>query len=124
MENKTLSNLLYKVYYTDGSIFVGTKDNVGDTPIWEVLVIVQMDRNHGKRIITNGDFYVYESGSWLACDQWTMMQYMARKGMEKRFLVGVMVDGELWNSTVKKAREDGDFPVQTAYYAGEAKAGD
>jgi len=111
--------ILFKVYYSDGTTFSGTKDNVGDTPMWEGLVIVQRDKNHGRRIVIGGDFYVYENDGWISCDMFTMMQYLARKGMEKRIIVGVMVSQEKWNETVKRAYDDLDFPEKTASYRDE-----
>lgn len=117
------SEILYKVYYSDGSIFVGTEDNVGDTPIFEVLAIVEKDRNHGRKVVSNGDFYIFQNKKWIACDYWTMIQYMARKGMEKRFLIGVMVEEETWNKTITLARHDPDFPTQTAFHLYERREG-
>ena len=109
-----------RVYYGDGSTYDGSVEN---TPIFEVLLIVERDKDHGRIIVSGGDYYIYDDGRWLAVDFVSMLQYMARPGMEKRFLVGVMVHSEKWNDAVRRARSDPDFPPQTALSAYETKAG-
>lgn len=118
----------YRVYYAPGSchgleIFDGTLENWGDTPIHEVLVIVQTSKEHGRKLVLGGDYYIWEGEEigWIPCDRDTMYQYMARKGKEKRFLLGVMSDQNTWDKIVKQARLDKDFPKQTALAPYETK---
>ena len=110
----------FRVYYSDGSTYEGA---VESTPIFEVLMIVERDADHGRRLVSNGDYYIYDDGKWLAVDFVGMLQYMARPSMEKRFLVGVMVHSEKWNNVVRRARSDPDFPTQTALSAYETRVG-
>lgn len=108
----------WKVYYTENRTYNGSVENV---PIWEVLLIVERDRNHGRKIVSGGDYYIFDNERWQSVDSVGMLQYMARPGMYKRFLVGVMIDDDDWNEVVKKARNDPDFPVQTALHGYETK---
>lgn len=110
----------WRVYYSDGATYDGPVDNV---PIWEVLVIVERDPMHGRKLVSGGDYYIYDGGRWIAGDLMTMWQYMARPGTVKRVLVGVMVNSKKWQETMRKARNDPDFPVQTALHQYEDREG-
>lgn len=120
----------YRVYYAPNSChglntFDGNADNWGDTPIHEVLAIVQTDKDHGRQVVSGGDYFIWTGNvtGWISCDRDTMYQYMARKGKEKRFLLGVMVDTDTWNRIATQARLDPDFPKQTALHRYETKVG-
>lgn len=120
-----MADLLYRVYYSSHAAqrtFDGYADNIGDTPIFEVLVIVQRDKDHNRRLVSGKDFYIWEGGAlgWVAVDRWGMMQYMARPGLEKRFLVGVMC--ETFAEAMQQARTDPAFKPQTALHVFEDKA--
>lgn len=110
----------WRVYYADGTTYNG---DVANVPIFEVLVIVEVDKNHGRKLISNGDYYIWDDRRWLACDKETKEAYMARPGMEKRYLIGVMVHDEKWERIMKVARNDADFPIQTATHMYESKEG-
>jgi hypothetical protein len=115
-----MNDIDFKIYYSDGSVYSG---DVSECPIWEVLLIVEKDKEHGRKIVSGGDYYTYEDGRWISCDFITMLQYMARSGMYKRFLVGVMSSHEKWADAVRRARVDPDFPEQTALHKFESKDG-
>lgn len=106
----------FKVYYRDGSTYVGPPEN---TPILDVVLIQEFDSSHGRRLITGGDFYMWENGAWTPGDEWTMISYMNRPGFKKRFLIGVMVHSEEWNYFLKVAKEDPFFPERTGHYSWE-----
>lgn len=108
----------FRIYYADGTTYDGPVDHV---PIWEVLVIVERDPMHGRKLVSSGDYYIYDNARWIACDLMTVWQYLARPGMLKRVLVGVMVDSERWQETMRRARYDPDFPAQTALHHYESR---
>ena len=110
----------FKIYYSNGETYVG---DVAYAPIWETLIIVERDEEHGRKIVSGGDYFIYDNEKWIACDFVTMLQYMAKDGMYKRFLVGVMVTSEVWQDAMLKARSDPDFPTQTALHTYESKDG-
>jgi hypothetical protein len=101
---------LFKVYYTDGSTFTG---DAFETPALNVLFIVEKSAEHGRRLISNGDYYVYESHGWEAVDREGMFQYLCDKG-PRRILLGRIVPNEQWNAIRAKAESDPDFPPRTS----------
>ena len=109
----------WKVYYSDGSTYTGS---VEIAPVLEVLLIVERDEKHGRKIVSGGDFYTFHNGRWQSVDYFGMIQYLVRPGL-KRVLVGVMTDSDTWNDTVRRARNDPDFPDQTALHSYETKDG-
>lgn len=118
----------YRVYYNPNSChglatFDGDESNWFEAPIHEVIVILQEDKEHGRKLLSGGDYYIWEGETigWISCDRDTMYQYMARPGRDKRFLLGVMVSNELWNTIMKEARLTEDFPKQTALRKYEAR---
>lgn len=119
----------FKVYYAKGAChgyetWEGTYETWGDTPIFEVLAIVQKDRDHGRKVVSSGDYYVWTDDlMWVSCDKETRDMYMARKGKEKRYLIGSMVGHEEWNRVMELARTDPDFLPQTGLHMYEKRAG-
>jgi hypothetical protein len=101
---------MFKVFYADGSTYTG---DAFDAPAWGVLLIAETDKDHGRRIVSNGDYYVWEE-RWRAKDFVGLIDYLAQPGPRK-VLIGRMVDNEIWNETFKRANEDADFPARTGY---------
>lgn len=122
MEN---NNPLFRVYYSDGSTYTAyNEEDVAKTPIYEVLVIVERDVYHGRRLVSGGDYYILEEDNkWTSCDMETRNMYMARNGLRKRYLIGVMVHHDKWAKIMLRAREDPDFPDQTALHRYESSEG-
>lgn len=105
----------FRVYYADKSTYDG--DPFG-APALDALVIVESDQEHGRRIVSGGDYFVWEDGRWWAVDQIGMLSYLVRLGA-RRILVGRMVSNELYREIYIAANEDPDFPERTAYGAFE-----
>lgn len=116
---------LFKVYYSDGSTYTAyNEDDVAKTPIFEVLVIVEFDKYHGRKLVCGGDFYILEEDNkWTSCDKETKEMYMYRNGLRKRYLIGVMVHHDKWAKIMLNARTDPDFPEQTALHRYESNEG-
>ena len=117
---------LFRVYYASGTAhglktFDGDFDNVGDTPVFGVLLIVQRDKGHGRKIVSGGDFYVWRGGEILWESRNEVFQYMSAPGMMKRYLWGIMADSTEWNQVYTQALGDPDFPPKTGYDRYEAK---
>ena len=108
---------MFRIFYADGSTYSG---DVYDAPAFGVLLIVEKDKDHGRRIVSNGDYYVWD-GRWWSKDFVGLIDYLAQPGPRK-VLIGRMVDNALWNETFKRANEDAEFPVRTAYGVFEARA--
>lgn len=107
---------MFRVYYDDGSTFDG---DPFDAPFWGVLVIVEADAEHGRRIVSNGDYYVWEN-RWRAKDFIGMIDYLQQPGPRK-VICGRMVDNERFFEAYKRAEADPDFPTRTAYGAFEQR---
>jgi hypothetical protein len=100
-----------RVYYADGTTYAG---EVFGAPAWGVLCIVERSAEHGRQIVSGGDYYWYEFGHWWAGDFIGMIDYLARPGARK-VLIGRMVSNEVWLDTWKRANADPDFPARTAF---------
>jgi hypothetical protein len=103
--------LNWRIYYDDREPFDG---DAFETPALGVLVIVEKDVEHGRRIVSGGDYYVFKEDRWFAVDFIGMVDYLIQPG-PKRVLIGRMVSNERWNEVYSKAYNDEDFPVKTAY---------
>lgn len=108
----------FKVYYKrkDGEFptFSGDGRNVFDTPMPFVLAIVEESKRHGRRLVTNGDYYVLRDSSWHPVDLPGLFQYWLEPGAQK-VLMGITVSAEEWNDVMRLATNDPDFPPKTGY---------
>jgi len=109
----------YRIYYADGSTYDG---DPWQAPFYRALLILERDPDHGRRIVSGADYYCWmpEENRWRGYDLPGMMQYMYIPG-PKRYLVGEMVNNDLWNATYRRAENDPDFPSRTAYGVYEEK---
>lgn len=116
--------MMFKVYYKskDGEFPTHIGENPFETPALEVLVIVEEDERHGRKIVSNGDYYIWDGEHWWATDAPGMFQYLVSPG-HKRVLFGVMVSSGEWDEVMKLAYEDSDFSPKTAFYRHEVKNG-
>lgn len=101
----------FKIYYDGGTNYAG---DVSDAPAWGVLLIVEADPDHGRRIVSNGDYYVWDQERWQAKDFIGMIDYLAQPGM-KRVLIGRMVPNEVFIEAYRQAEESNEFPVRTGF---------
>ena len=107
----------YRIYYADGSTFDA---DPFDAPFFGVLAIVERDPDHGRRVISNGDYYVWE-GRWRNVDFIGMVDYLQMPGA-KKVIAGRLVHNDEWNEIFRRARNDPDFPEQLATGVFEATA--
>lgn len=101
----------FRIYYADGSTFAG---KAWDAPAFGVLVIVERDSEHGRRLVTTGDYYVWRDERWWACDFVGLIDYLAQPGPRK-VLIGRMVSNDAFRSAYMAADSDTDFPQRTGY---------
>lgn len=106
--------LNFRVYYERGSF----QGDAYLAPGRGVLLIVERDQEHGRRIISNGDYYVWDERRWWAKDFIGLVDYLLEPGPRK-VLIGRMVDNRVWESVYRKAEADTDFPVRTGFGAFE-----
>lgn len=106
----------FKVYYRDGSTYVGPPEYA---PILDVALILQADRNHNVRKI-KADYYFWTEKGWLGVGEGSLICYQAGTKWW-RWLIGVMMHQDDWNEINKVANADPDFKERTGYYRGERK---
>ena len=111
----------FKIYYLGGRTYVGAIENA---PTNFVLLIIVPDKEHGRRIISGGDVYIYNdaNGRWSATDLLGFTQEIQLPGLYRIFL-GVMAGSDEWNAAMRDARNDPEFPTQTALHYYERKEG-
>jgi len=103
----------YKVYYADESTYTGEPWNA---PAFGVLVIVEKDLDHGRRLVSAKDYYVWDEKNerWWSVDFIGMVDYLGFPG-RKRVLFGRTVPNEEWYKIMGLANNDKDFPTRTAW---------
>jgi len=114
----------FRVYYADGATFEGDFSSINSLPKWGVVAIVQADKEHGRKIISGGDYYVYEledDFGWVACDKESVYYY--REMGYPKDLIGVMVSTKKWTRIMKAAHNDPGFKTQTALHLYESRVG-
>lgn len=106
---------MYKVYYDDGTTYTGDPFNA---PVLGVLVIVEDDKLHGRRIIQNADYYCLddrgEGLQWWESDFVGLIDYLITPGA-KRVLIGRLVPNTVQQRIVEHAMNDPEFLPKTGY---------
>jgi hypothetical protein len=104
----------WKIYYDDGHTYTGDPYHA---PVLGVLVIVEVDADHGRRLITNADYFCLEDRGdgerWWEADQVGLIDYLIRPG-PKRVLIGRLVPNAVYERVYQSAYSDPDFAPKTA----------
>jgi len=108
----------FKVYYRDGSTYVGQPENA---PVLGVALVVQFSKEHGREKV-RGEYYTWYKDRWLGCGYDSMISYMNEPGW-KKYLVGVMLPQDDWDEINRIAENDPDFPPRTAQTQTEKNIG-
>lgn len=106
---------MFKVFYDNGSTYVGDPFYA---PVLGVLVIVEDDSEHGRRIIQNADYYCWDNRGdgdrWWESDFVGLVDYLITPGA-KRVLIGKLVPNKVQEEVFQRAYNDPDFAPKTAY---------
>lgn len=106
---------MYKVYYANGSTYSGDPLYA---PALGVLVIVESDPEHGRRIIQNADYYLWDDRGdglrWFESDYPGLIDYLIQPGA-KRVLFGRLVPNCIFQAVFTKAYNDPDFEPKTGW---------
>lgn len=104
---------MFKIYYDDDTTYTGDPYNA---PGLGVLIIVEDDSLHGRRIIQNGDYYCYddrgEGMAWWESDFVGLIDYLIKPGV-KKVLIGRLVSNSLHQKVFDRAYSDPDFAPKT-----------
>jgi hypothetical protein len=106
----------FRVYYDGGETYSG---DAYAAPGLGVLCIVERDELHGRRLITQGDYYVLRE-RWYAVDFIGLVDYLLQPGPRK-VLVGRLVERNVYYDAIRRAEDDPEFPPRTAWVAGEER---
>ena len=107
----------FRIYYDGGGTFDG---DPWLAPALGVLVIVERDADHGRRLVTGKDYYVLRNGRWWAVDHVGFIDYLIEPGA-RRALFGRTVASDDWYAAMRCADQDKDFPVRTAWASNEER---
>lgn len=99
----------FRIYYHDGTTYDG---DPFQAPAWGVLVIVEPNRDSGRQIVQNGDYYCWSDNHWYPMDYIGMVDYLARPGPRK-VIFGRLVSYDDFYSAYIRADNDPDFPKRT-----------
>lgn len=106
---------MFKIYYDDFTTYVGDPYYA---PVMGVLVIAEEDKEHGKRLIQNADYYLWddrgEGNQWWEADFIGLVDYLIKPG-PKRVLIGRLVSNYVHQKVFDMAYHDKDFPEKTAW---------
>lgn len=114
-----MAETAWRIYYDGGATYTG---DPWLAPVFGVLIIVVRDRDHGFRLISNGDYYCWitKEETWRQVDYIGMVDYLQQPG-PKRVLFGRMISTNAWNEAVKAAMNDPDFPPKTGFAQNEPR---
>ncbi|MHC4542934.1 MAG: hypothetical protein ACYSYL_00205 [Planctomycetota bacterium] len=133
---------MWRIYYGDGSTFSSNEGTNLEAPAWNVQVVAQTDRWHGRNLQAARDYYIFRDGRWIGCDlagvldhliltgcilegdeidTGRLLMHVAREGLVK---FGRTLLSERFEAIWRVANADPDFPHRTAYGANEWKPGD
>lgn len=100
---------MYKIFYDDGSTYTGNPENA---PVFGVLVIVEDDKDYGRRMVHHFDYYCWDnrgdSMQWFPSDFTGLIDYLSSPGF-KRVLIGRYVSDKLFTKIFTTALNDKDF---------------
>lgn len=110
---------MFRIYYADREPWSG---DPYFAPALGVLVIVEYDHDHGRRLVAGKDYYVWDGplGRWWTVDYPGLLDYLIRPG-PRRALFGRAVPNEQWYAAMKAADIDPLFPERTGYGSDECK---
>jgi hypothetical protein len=110
----------WRIYYADGS----SLDGWGDASIvptgrrFQVQIVVQEDRNHGRQLVHFADYYLWRSDieRWIgvAGDLSAMMALTQHTKEVTCLLWGSMMDPYGWAKVQARASTDSGFADKTA----------
>lgn len=106
----------FKIFYDGQEPYTGDPQTA---PVLGVLCIIEIDKDHGRRLVTNGDYYVLRE-RWYAVDFVGLVDYLVQPGW-KKVLIGRLIDREEYYKAIHQAETDPDFPIRTGWAQGEEK---
>lgn len=104
----------WRIYYADGSTYSSEDGPPESAPGLEVQAIAQTDEATGHSVISNRDFYWWDSEyqEWAGGDLLSLAQWLASTGVAK---VGSYVARSRYGDIIDAARHDSLMPERSAW---------
>lgn len=112
---------MWKIWYDDYSNFSSLDGTPQDAPRAGVEVIVQDDEQSGRWNQCMDDYYIWKGDRWLGVDQFGMYDYLLHNTGPCIVLFGRTVPNDAFRLILKKAEEDPEFPLRSAWHKGELR---
>lgn len=103
---------MWKIYYTDGSVFSNEDGEPWDAPRTGVQIVVVPDDELGRRCIDKEDYVCWhdDAQTWVGHDLSGLFQYLDAPGCIKVVLRGYYLPRSKWMEIHKRAIHDEGLP--------------
>ena len=116
----------WKIYIGDGSTFSDQDGSPYDAPGRNVQGIVEADQDHGRHLISGGNFgrrddYFWWDADierWCCGDTFGLWDYLATPG-SKKVVFGRSIGNVAFKAIYEHMKTDQDFPPKTGWRKGE-----
>lgn len=105
----------WRVYYSDGATFSEDDGEPEEAPARGVVAIACWDREHGRQVIAEFDFYWWSGDPdccWYGGDVFGLWDHLSGPGW-KRVLFGRSVPTARFREVMGRATSDPGLPVKT-----------
>jgi hypothetical protein len=106
----------WKIFYGDGSVFDESCGTAESAPSHDVQVIVSSHPDYGRVLLRRWDWYYLNDGEWFGSDIHGLLDQLLHdtKNQIKAVKQGRVLSTPDYEAIVRSAREDPDFPPQSA----------
>ena len=103
----------WKIYYDDNRTTSNLDEKPENVETRGVMCIVIENGEVGRQLVARHDYFWYVDGNWAGGDIFGLFDYLLEPGF-KKVLFGRTIDSDKYESIIKRALEDPDFPPKTA----------
>lgn len=107
--------IAWKIYYDDGSTYSNLDGSMDSAPKLGVQVIVYVDSEVGRVVLSMRDYYWLAAYGWDGGDLFGLFDYLSSSGL-KLILFGRAVRTPRYRQILAQALADPDFPPKSAWY--------
>lgn len=116
MSSTRLSVPEWRIYYGDKTTFDSLMGTPEEAPSWGVQVIVHPDETYGRVLCRRWDWYYLRGDEWFGSDLQGLLGHLMhdRERLIHAVKQGSVLPTPLYEEIVRMARNDPDFPPQSA----------
>ncbi len=113
-------DLLWRIYYDDGSTFDNSQGSPQDVPAYGVICIVYQNELIGRTIMQRKDWYYYASdeGQWWGSDLHGVLDRLLHRLPTIALCQGRNVSNKTYSKIMGMADKDPDFPPMSGKFKG------